>query len=184
MKLKTIVALSASIYLGVASPANAQNSATSVLAECLEQGTISTTKTPFDLWRSIPTCVAEDKHEQAVFMYGLAGSLGIYDSMRVKDQSAHQAAKILPMAGQSAMGKERFLLFQKMVRERFGDESNRSKFCAAYKGMQPPTYFPTYMVNHGLAYLSGSKTDPLVSGFIESEAWPKAVEAYMQCPKG
>jgi hypothetical protein len=161
--------------------ANAQEPSAAGLLECLEQEAVSTAKTPFDLWRRIPTCVAEGKHDQAAFMYGLAGSLAIFDSMRVKDRSAHQAAKVLPMGGQAAMGKERSELFQQKVRERFGDGAKRAKLCEAYKGMPPPAYFPSYMIDHGLANLSGSTADPLVSGFNESENWPKAVDAYMLC---
>lgn len=182
MKLKAIAFLFGA-YLGLAGSAAAQNPS-NLLTECLEQNAISTAKTPFDLWRSIPTCVGEDKYEQAILMYGLAGSLGIYDSMRVKDKSAYQAAKILPMAGMAAMGKERSQVFQQKAAEYVSDIARRTKLCEIYKAMSPPRYFPSYMVNHGLASLSGSKTDPLVPDINEAESWPKAVDAYVQCPKG
>lgn len=168
-----------------ASYAQAQGLPHASAVECYEQQTASTNKSPFDLWRSISTCVAEEKYEQAVYLFGLAGSLGIFDSFRVKDTSAHQAAKVLPMTAMGSFPKDKSQAFQRKVQERFSDTTNRTALCVKYKGMPTPDYFPGYMIQHGMAAFSQtSKSDALVQPFNANEAWPKAVDTYMQCPKG
>jgi hypothetical protein len=171
-------------FLLLCGAAQAQSTAAPALTECLDVKVATTSKTPLDLWRSIPTCAKEDKHEQAIFMFGLAGALGVFDSMRVKDVSARQAAKVLPMGGISAMGQEKSQQFQKQIQERFGEPAKRLDLCKTYKSMPPPTYFPDYMINHGLVNLSGKPADAFVAGFNAAETWPQAIDIYMQCPKG
>lgn len=184
MKQKVLLLAALSFNLVITGSVLAQNRNSSSGVECLEQNSASNSKSPFDLWKSISTCVAEDKYEQAVFMFGLAGSQGVFDSMRVVDPSARQAAKVLPMGGMASMEKEKSKTFQQKVQEHFGDVSKRAALCGIYKGMLPPSYFPSYMVNHGLASMSGKTTDPLAAGFNAADAWPKSVDIYMQCPKG
>jgi hypothetical protein len=167
----------------IGAAAHAQSSAPAALADCMDIQAATTSKTPIELWRSIPTCVKEDKYNEASFMYGLAGSLGAFDAMRVKDVSAHQAAGILPMAGMLAMGPEMGRSFRQKMQERFADPSERLKLCNSYKAMPAPTYFPQYMIGHGLASMADKPSDPLVKSFDAPEHWQKAIDSYMQCPK-
>lgn len=183
--MKTAISLGAVILIATTvNPSYAQNKILAQPVECYSLDVATTEKTPFDYWRSIPTCVAEEKYDQAVFMFGLAGSLGAFDSMRVTDPSARQAAKLLPMLGMSAMGKEKSVNFQKAVQAHFGDDAKRSEMCAKLIRMSPPSYFPSYMVNHGLANMAGNKSAPLASDFNADDAWQKSVISYLKCPNG
>lgn len=160
----------------------AQGTTAPVLTECLDVKMATTSKTPLDLWRSIPTCAKQDQYEQAIFMFGLAGALGVFDSMRIEDVSVRQVTKILPMGGMSAMGDEKSQQFQKQVQQKFGDSDKRREFCNAYKSMPVPVYFPEYMLNHGLSRSTGKSAEPFVAGFNAAQAWPQAIDTYMQCP--
>lgn len=163
-----------------------QNIHSQALPSCPHEGSITTAQTPFDLWKSIPACVATNQFEQAIFMYGLAGAEGRFDASRVQDPSAAEAAQILPMLGMSAMSPPKAEAFKQKVLQSLGDANHRAALCRAIKAMPAPSYFPTYMVNHGmqvmLNQMQHQNTPALVKGFNSSLEWPKAVDAYLHCP--
>jgi hypothetical protein len=81
--------------------------------------------------------------------------------------------------------------FKERVKQMNGNDALKAKYCSDLESMSPPTYFPTYMVSHGMAAygnamgvtLAGANPgdNPLVSPFDSPKAWKQAVEEYLQC---
>lgn len=89
------------------------------------------------------------------------------------------------MMAMASFQKEKSQAFQRKIQEFFGDATNRASLCTKYKEMPTPNYFPSYMIQHGMdAFIQSGKSEALVQPFNAAESWLRAVDVYMQCPKG
>lgn len=150
---------------------------------CVEKRDLNNKLSPFDLWKSIRSCVMAENYEVAIYTYALAGSFGRFDTMRVADKTAHQAAGILPIAIMGSLPEDRKNAFQKHVQQALGNDSVRKAYCAEVESMGPPDYIPVYMIQHGMGAFSGASKEPFVVPFDPKTAWPQAVKDYLSCPQ-
>lgn len=150
---------------------------------CLDKSKLSGKMSPLDLWKSIASCISSENYDQGVFMYAMAGAFGRFDALRVADQSAHQATKVLPMIVFGSLPKDKVEAFQARVQQTLGDELTRKTYCAEIESLGPPDYFPSYMIQHGLGAFTGASGDQsFVVPFEPKVVWPQAVKEYLLCP--
>lgn len=178
------VSVLVAIFQCCAISAYAADSTTVNATACLDRDNLSNKLSPFDLYKSIASCIASENFEPAVFMYAMAGAFGRFDTLRVADKSAHQATKVLPMLTFGSLPKDKVSAFQARVRKTFGDDSTRGQYCAEIERIGPPDYFPSYMLQHGMGAFTGANgKQPFVVPFDAKAAWPRAVKDYLQCPQ-
>jgi hypothetical protein len=172
--------LCAGVLACTAMPTSAAESPPAIKPPCLEKDKLDGSLTPLDLWKSIETCVNAEKYDAAVLLYALAGARARFDTLRVVDKSAHEAASILPMLAMGSLPREKADAFRAHVTNTVGnDEGLRKQYCKVIESMGPPSYFPSYMTNHGM----GGASQPLVVPFDATASWSQAVNAYLKCPK-
>ena len=158
-------------------------SAQNTSVACLDKTELSNKLNPFDLWKSIASCISAERYDEGVFMYAIAGSFGAFDKLRVADESAHEAAQVLPMGTFASLPGDKVAAFKARVQQTLGDASKRGAYCKEIESIGPPDYFPTYMIEYGLGAFPGTnKTQPLVVPFDPHIAWPQAVKQYLRCP--
>jgi hypothetical protein len=164
-------------------PTSAAESPPIAAPPCLDKDKVDGSLTPLDLWKSIATCINAEKYDTALLLYALAGTRAKYDTLRVVDKSAHAAASALPMLALSSLPREKADAFRAHVTNSVGkDTSLRKQYCTVFETMGPPSYFPSYMINHGLgAVAKGGASQPLVVPFDEKASWSEALKAYMKC---
>ena len=151
---------------------------------CLDKSKLNSKLSPFDLWKSIATCISSENYDQGVFIYAMAGAFGRFDTLRVADKSGHQAAKALPMLVFGSLPKDKVAAFQAHVQQTLGNESTRKTYCAEIESFGPPDYFPSYMIQHGLGAFTGANSNkPFVVPFEPKVVWPEAVKEYLLCPR-
>lgn len=165
-------------------PAPASNALDTPGPGCVGKEKLTNKLTPVDLYRGISSCIEQEKFEPGVFMYAMAGAYGRFDTLRVADESAHQAAKILPMLAFESGSKDKVAAFKAQVGQILGNDAKRAGYCSEVERIGPPAYFPSYMVQHGLGAVTGAKNGEaaLVPSFNPEIAWKKAVVGYLQCP--
>jgi hypothetical protein len=56
-----------------------------------------------------------------------------------------------------------------------------ARFCAQLRAKGPPTYYPSYMIQHGMGAFGANNPTPLVDGFDPEPAWARALEQYIRC---
>lgn len=156
------------------------------LTQCLEPGPQLTRFAPLELYLSATHCVRQDKLDNAVFLFGAAGSEGRYDALRVSDATARQAASFLPFLFQKELGEASFARFSGHMKAKLSDAPTRQAFCGELRQLPPPSYYPQYMVDHGLqaisASLAGKQERPGLKALPdERQAWASAVNGYMAC---
>jgi hypothetical protein len=134
-------------------------------------------------------CAEREQFEQALFVYALSGVDGYYDALRVSDPSSHDAARLIRGVALQALGTnpERYRKFNAYVKSTLNDKIKRRNTCDAVRAFGPPTYFPQYMVDHGLDAIqaNANKTQlpnrGLVANFDQLAEWNVALNGYPQC---
>jgi len=171
-------------FLCSALPALGSDVAQGTPVSCLDKSKLSSKLNPFDLWKSIASCISSEQYDEAVFIYAMTGAFGRFDTLRVADKSAHQATKVLPMLTFGTLQKDKVAAFQARVQQTLGNDSIRATYCTEIESFGPPDYFPSYMLQHGLGAISGANdSQPFVVPFDPKSAWPQAVKEYLQCPR-
>lgn len=159
------------------------NSAAGLHPLCLANSQLTNSLSPVEIWASIRQCIADDRYEEAIFQYAMAGSFARFDALRVADESAREAARVLPMVALDSVPEAQRANFRRSVQTTLGDNGRRKQVCADVLRLGPPRYVPVYMVQHGLAAMSAEPARrEYVDGFDATRAWPEAVKGYLQCP--
>jgi len=73
--------------------------------------------------------------------------------------------------------------FQQKVGALFKDEGRRQELCEKIKQIGQPTYYPRYMVQHGMGVILGTNqtSDGLVQSFNPKVAWEQTLSGYLSC---
>lgn len=157
-------------------------SAADPTTQCLGQHQWVTRYSPIELYLSATQCIQQNKLDEAVFLYGAAGSEGRFDRRRVTDETAHQVANFLGLIFQKELGDEVSSRFLGHMRTQLDDAAAREVFCGTLKKQPPPSYQPTYMVGHGMRALTSSTPEAAVKALPDAQAaWEASVNDYMDC---
>jgi hypothetical protein len=150
---------------------------------CPQWNSMKNTYTAADLYRGIPECVKEKDYEAAAFLFAIAGAYGGYDSLRVVDNTAHQAKTALIMKYVNSMSQPDRSNLEGPLSELFENPDKLEITCSRIRDIGHPRYFPNYMVEHGIqAFIGEANNKPLVSNFNQDSAWEQVLKGYLNCP--
>ncbi len=149
---------------------------------CITIQEAKSTYTPADLFKSVSDCIDKDKDDNAAQLLILALAYGKYDSLRVADRSAHQAIGALKFKTFATSNQEKLDEFDIFRRENYSKGTkNRVSSCESIRKIGKPSYYPDYMINHGLnAFFAGNKSG-LVESFNEDNSWRDVLYNYLKC---
>jgi hypothetical protein len=148
---------------------------------CVDISSLSSLHTPADIYIGIADCIVKDDAKKASKLFSLAGAYGWYDRLRVTDRTAHQALRVLQMNylySASEDFKTKFQSEMKVITEDGTPEFEQ--LCSTIKSVGKPTYYPRYMIQHGMGAFTGDSKG-LTVDFSEEEGWKNALENYLHC---
>jgi TPR repeat protein len=158
---------------------------------CIGRDGVNGQLTPVELYMDVASCIDQEKYEEGLFLYSVAGAYGRFDILRVKDATAHGVVDFLPGMYFKQLDQTKVATFKERVKQISGNDVLKAKYCLDLESVGPPAYFPTYMISHGMAAtanalgvsLQGTNPgdNPLVSPFDAPNAWKQAVDEYLQC---
>lgn len=121
----------------------------------------------------------KESEEMAVYLFALSGIMGKYDQARVADKTSYGAAGILRiMAGQT----EPFVNFKETLGQYLENNEKRAKLCEALIKIEAPTYYPDYMINHGMAYMQNPDYEDKLNHLDNpQQVWEESVKSYLTC---
>jgi len=152
--------------------------------DCGKASDMKNIYSPADLSKSMLRCVQQKRFDDAVFIFALSGVYGNFDTLRVSDQSAHQAVDVLRMTTMQAMTPDGKKLLMDQVKATLGDDAKRAKICKEIQSIGAPAYYPRYMVQHGMnAIIGNSNGEGLVQGFDSDTGMRTALKTYLHCPE-
>jgi hypothetical protein len=150
---------------------------------CIEKVKVQNKLTPVDLYKGTVKCVEQEKYKEGVFLFALAGVYGYFDTRRVADNTAHQAVSVLSMTALESMDENKNESFTEMAKKILGTKESLKETCKEIRRIGPPSYYPRYMIQHGMGAFTGSGSgDELIPKFDSVAAWKESLNNYLHCP--
>ena len=148
-------------------------------SECVSIGQLNSDQNPADIFVGMKKCLDNENYQTAAEMYFAAMSYGIYDTKRVSDTTAHQGILVLRMNALSGLSESQLPLIQSEIDSIL---ASNEKVCEALKIRGLPTYYPKYMIQHGIGAFTGKQSNKgLVANFNSQSAWAEAIEKSVKC---
>lgn len=136
---------------------------------------------PPQLYRSMLNCLRDGQAAPVLPLYLLGSAYGRFDRARVADNTAHQASTALEMQLRQIMGDVEHDRFMGIITELAADPAARAPVCQAVASVGPPSYHPSWMINHGMRQFVGSNEPDLVADFDSSATWQAVLDNYLKC---
>ncbi|OOG47801.1 hypothetical protein B0E50_10120 [Rhodanobacter sp. C01] len=114
-------------------------------------------------------------------MYIIAGAYGQYDTLRVTDETAHDAPALLRLQAFKPIDVERMKVFQEQILSELQKEKPHSDLCNLLLDLGPPRYYPRYMVQHGMDAFLKPKASDLAPNFDSASHWLVVMKDYLKC---
>ncbi len=150
--------------------------------QCLPPNASVTRYSPPELYLSAGQCLKQNRLDEAVFLFGTAGSEGRFDTHRVADVTAHQLASFMGVMFMKHVGEEAYGKFSAHMREQLKDDRARRAFCNRLSQLPPPVYHPQYMINHGMAAFTSAGDQQVLRPLEDPrQTWRASVNEYMDC---
>lgn len=145
--------------------------------------TVTSRHTPADLYAAMEKCLKVKNYVSAAQYFAIAGAYAKFDSLRVADKTAHQANAVLTRKAMSSIPQIDREKFAKTLHQQLEKGSNRlKKECNRIRRIGVPSYFPEYMIAHGMGSLKVAQTNKgLVKEFSPEAAMEKALKTYLHC---
>ena len=147
---------------------------------CVSVAALTTAETPADLYPAVRTCVDHGDFQRAARLWMIASLYGRFDTLRVLDVSAHQAILVLRQTFLGPLDQGAKDQLQATI-EAITAPDQLAGFCAQMRGVGAPTYYPTYMLQHGMSAFTGTGGG-LKRDFNAAQAWDSSVTDYLHCP--
>ena len=149
---------------------------------CVSIDGVGKDHTPPDLYQGVSACIQQEDYRTAVALFALAGMESRFDAQRVLDKTAGQAGQVLIMDTFNGLAGDRRAKFQAAVKAVAADPEVLSRTCAAIRKVGYPTYYPAYMVLHGIRAFTANPDDPtLQPNFDGAAVWNSLLGTYLNC---
>jgi hypothetical protein len=149
---------------------------------CVDPAGLKNIYSSADLYKGLAKCISDGTYERGVLLFALAGVYGRYDTLRVADPTAHQATTVLRMTYLDSLNESKKLAFFDKLKVVLGTPDGLKSICSEVRKIGAPTYFPRYMIQHGMAALGDSSKGGLIDSFDSESAWEKSLDSYLHCP--
>jgi hypothetical protein len=150
--------------------------------DCVGLSTLDNSRTPPDLYLGVSACIQKNDYLTAAALFALAGIESHFDAERVSDKSAGQAGQVLIMTTFNALPDDKRQEFQKAVTGLNADPKGMEPICRAIEKIGFPTYYPEYMVLHGIHAFTAKPGDAtLVADFNAPTTWNFLLTNYLSC---
>ncbi|MFL6658412.1 MAG: hypothetical protein ACJ8GW_10100 [Massilia sp.] len=152
--------------------------------DCLALSDVTSAFTPADLHTGILRCIQQGQFDKEARLFLLSGVYAKFDAMRVADRSAQGGPKVLIMRTFAGLSDEEKAQHVAATQQQISGAALPA-LCADIAKIGPPTYFPRYLVLHGLnAYMSKTPLEnALKPDFDAAATWEGLLASYLHCPK-
>jgi len=152
---------------------------------CISLSEAKPSFTPPDLHTAIAKCMSKSEFAKAAQLFMLAATYAQFDAERISDKTARGGVQVLMMKTFSGFSKEQKEEFSRAFNQLAQDPSELQATCSEMSRIGPPTYFPRYLILHGMnAFTSSSPLDnALDPHFDAAGTWSRLQDTYARCPK-
>lgn len=146
---------------------------------CVPLSEVTAEHNPVDLIAGVAQCIEQENYPQAAELYTLAMTYGFYDTLRVSDQTAHQALMVVRMNAFTKAQQSELVKLQDAIAARL----EAPELCEQLQAIGKPQYHPDYMIEHGMEAFSAMPEEKggLVADFDAQAAWQHALQTVPKC---
>jgi len=148
---------------------------------CIGLNDVKPEYNPVDLFKAMKVCILAKRYDDAVRLFAIAGTYGRYDSLRVADATSHQAITVARMEIFGDLPEATSKEYDQAASTFLSNSTKIAEICVEAKRIGPPTYFPRYMIQHGMGAFFRGNGDGLVQKFDSKTAWNQALASYLKC---
>lgn len=145
---------------------------------CTELNQITNQYTPADIIPAYADCVRKNKYDMAQPLYLVAKVYAVFDTMRVADTTAHQAYTVLLMNNTTDFDKIMVDNSASAWEKMLDSKEAMHKVCSQIKKISYPSYYPEYMIAHGMEAIINSSVEVLVENFDSEALWGKIMNEF------
>lgn len=152
---------------------------------CIALSEAKSAYTPPDIHTAIVKCISRGDFAKAASLFMLAGIYSRFDAERVADKTARGGVRVLIMNTFGRFSKEQKEGFSGAANQLTQASSELQAFCSELVRIGPPTYFPKYLILHGMnAFTSPNPLENAIDlSFDAVSTWARLQETYAHCPK-
>ncbi|RUO56830.1 hypothetical protein [Pseudidiomarina homiensis] len=146
---------------------------------CVQLSEVTAKHNPVDLIAGVAQCIEQENYLQAADLYTVAMTYGFYDTLRVSDQTAHQALMVVRMNAFTKAQQSELVKLQEAIATRI----EAPELCGQLQSLGAPQYHPDYMIKHGMEAFSAMPEEKggLIADFDGPAAWQHALQTVPKC---
>ncbi len=156
-------------------------------ADCVALEKMDNSHQPPEIYRDVRECINRQKYPEAAALFALGGMESQFDAARVLDKTAGQAGQVLIMSVSDGISADKQERFGASVQALAADKPALTTICNRVNTIGYPTYYPEYMIQHGMEAVMGALTgkqerpgiDP---SFDARKTWRALQVSYLNCP--
>lgn len=154
--------------------------------ECVVFDKITSQFAPPDLYKMVAQRIQNSDYPSALALFVLAGMDTRFDISRVADRTVGDTGTVLMMNAFADMPEAAKNKFNNAIKSVSADNVVRDYVCGWAQQIGPPTYYPRYMIMHGMnAVTAGLTQTPLQQQLVPlpdvSGTWKKIGTNYLHC---
>lgn len=148
---------------------------------CVDISGLTTEDTPAEILPGMHQCIDVQDYDRGARLFAAADVYGRFDTLRVLDTSAHAVIPALESVYLGQLDADSAAKIQAKVKEISGSTGQLSRLCTQMRSLGPPTYYPSYMLLHGMSAFTG-QGGGLKRDFNRTSAWESALKSVLHCP--
>ena len=151
--------------------------------KCVEAEEVEVTSTAADVVAGAKDCLKKKRYEEAAALVLVASAFVDYDTRRVVDKTAHAARQAIFADAFAGLSEERMVALFAEIEALALASPRHQAICDHLESLDPPRYFPTYMIAHGMGVFTEDSEPALVEPFDAETAWHTTLEEFTQCDR-
>jgi hypothetical protein len=148
---------------------------------CVDISSLTPQNTPAEILPGVRQCIDLHDYDRAARLFAVADVYGRFDTLRVLDVSAHEVIPALAYAYLGQTDKDSAAQVQGAVKAISASPGELRALCTQVRALGPPNYYPTYMIQHGMAAMTG-QGGGLKRDFDRTSEWGYALKTVLHCP--
>ena len=150
---------------------------------CISGAQVQSTHTPPDIFLSAYKCLMAGEFDRAARLTTIAQAFGVFDVARLSDPTVRGGPDVLAQRVISQVPKDKLNGLVAALRTAKSDPATNDDLCNDLRRTGPPTYYPKYLVLHGLAAYNQQTTpeNSLRAPFDARSVWDAYLQKAVRC---
>ncbi len=149
--------------------------------ECVSATEVAASSSAADVAAGAQHCTENGRFDEAAALLLVSSAFVDFDTRRVADASAHAARQALFANTFSNQSESDMQSLFGALDSLDPSSAEHQRICEHLRDIGPPSYFPKYMIAHGLQAATDPDAPPLIEPFDSARAWEESLTGFIGC---